>query len=209
MNELHEIGRSLLQSTQEQPEEDFSLLSASNFLKGLSSRNNSVRKPSNRPFSDGTLDEDAPKLPEKVSHLVPSQMPFDFNSSEFFFQKFSSAVNLLDGERSTPLHKLAEDAQDYDDLPSEHKPILPPKTLNQSMAELGTTKLDPIQLALHRHVMSKSACSLPITTTKTRRSDKKKLPAHDPTDYDEPIPHNDFSQNEMEDYDEPICHNKQ
>ena len=46
------------------------------------------------------------------------------------------------------------DLPDYDDLPSDHKPILPPKTGNQSTSHLSA--IDPIQLALHNQIMSRS-----------------------------------------------------
>ena len=55
---------------------------------------------------------------------------------------------------------------DYADLPSDHKPILPPKTGNQSTSHL--TAIDPVQLALHNQIMSRSVGNIitsPIQST--------------------------------------------
>ena len=49
---------------------------------------------------------------------------------------------------------------DYDDLPTDHKPILPPKVANLSTSHLGPI-IDPVQLELHKRIMSKSATNIP------------------------------------------------
>ena len=101
-----------------------------------------------------------------------------------------SAVNLLDspglegGEgakvTTTPLRIFTSGGDglaDYDDLPPEHKPVLPPKAPQQTASGLFQKRstgnlhldragqLDPVQLALHAQVMSKSAHNLSPTST--------------------------------------------
>ena len=111
-------------------------------------------------------------------------------------------------------------SEDYDDLPTEHKPVLPPKhtptpAVNHSMANLSpssaaTSAMDPVQLILHSQIMSKSACQLPVTTTTTTgsssspvKSPKPNSVIHDPEDYDIPVSNKRV---EYEDYDEPRRH---
>ena len=57
------------------------------------------------------------------------------------------------------ISQIDEGLQDYDDLPSDHKPILPPKTGNQSNSHLNV--IDNVQLALHNKIMSRSFGNLP------------------------------------------------
>ena len=57
---------------------------------------------------------------------------------------------------------------DYDDLPTDHKPILPPKIGNHSTSHLAPI-MDPIQLELQKRIMSKSATNIP-TIQKTPTS---------------------------------------
>ena len=60
---------------------------------------------------------------------------------------------------STSLSQANTNLPDYDDLPSDHKPILPPKTGNQSVSHLNA--LDPVQLQLHNQIMSRSVGNIP------------------------------------------------
>ena len=106
------------------------------------------------------------------------------------FQKYVSAVNLLDSPggdndvrvTTTPLRIFTGGGggmADYDDLPPEHKPVLPPKAPpkshpKRSMGNLYLDRtgqnqqlLDPVQVALHAQVMSKSANNLPLSTSCT------------------------------------------
>lgn len=108
-------------------------------------------------------------------------------------QKYVSAVNLLDSPggddrvTTTPLRIFTGGGggagmADYDDLPPEHKPVLPPKAPQQQQQQSkalfqkrstgnllgarGTAgQLDPVQVALHAQVMSKSANNLSATTS--------------------------------------------
>ena len=51
---------------------------------------------------------------------------------------------------------------DYDDVPTDHKPILPPKIGNLSTSNLAPL-IDPVQLELQKRIMSKSATNIRIT----------------------------------------------
>ena len=57
------------------------------------------------------------------------------------------------------LPKISNDLLDYDDLPTDHKPVLPPKIGHQSSTHLMA--IDPVQLALHKQIMSQSTGNLP------------------------------------------------
>jgi len=48
---------------------------------------------------------------------------------------------------------------DYDDLPTDHKPILPPKIGHLSTSNLAPI-IDPVQLELHKRIMSQSATNI-------------------------------------------------
>ena len=57
------------------------------------------------------------------------------------------------------LPRISNDLLDYDDLPTDHKPVLPPKTGHQSSTHLMA--IDPVQVALHKQIMSQSTGNIP------------------------------------------------
>ena len=57
------------------------------------------------------------------------------------------------------LPRISNDLLDYDDLPTYHKPVLPPKTGHQSSTHLMA--IDPVQVALHKQIMSQSTGNIP------------------------------------------------
>ena len=59
----------------------------------------------------------------------------------------------------SPRNGSTAQLHDYDDLPTDHKPILPPKIGNQSTSNLAPL-IDPVQLELQKRIMSKSATNI-------------------------------------------------
>lgn len=73
------------------------------------------------------------------------------------------------------LPRTINDLLDYDDLPTDHKPVLPPKTGHQSSRHLMA--IDPVQVALHKQIMSQSTGNIPsnkLTTANYHTLEGKK-----------------------------------